>query len=1074
MAVSGSARAARVWEGTVQIPTYVIGAPDPDPPFALVTPRRVYPYPLLDNVTRRRELKSYRAIFLENSYLKATILPDVGGRLISLYDKIGHREVFYHNHVIKPLPAGVRGAWISGGLEFNFPDSHSTDTVSPVSYEISNRSDGSAAVSLGDLDQVTGMLWEEDLILRPQCARLELYVRLLNASPLPHLYWYWGVGAIYATQDLQLIFPMREANTDVGLFTYPVNRGVDWSWYKNAYEGNSLFACQVRRNFFGAYYHDSDHGIVHVADFRDLPGKKIWTWGHAQAGKVWESALTDNDGSYDEIQTGRTETQLKYEFIPPHRAESFREYWYPIRGLHGGFQQASSKLALNVTLHPASKGNQPHVTVLVFPTVPIEGAGVSVKLGSSELRQFASVVFTPGVTKTFVVPVANVFAAKHELVVEIASKDGRSLLHWSAAEPVDGNPDFSSRSCTLESPGSPSPKMTAQELYDLGVEKEKRYGLEAGSVGGECPIYEIYQQAVRRDPHFTPALLKLAWREYRGADFAGAQKLLASAGGQSDPYVDYTYGLIYRSLGRLDMAANYFWSSFHFGIPLPAAYVELGETLIQKCEYPAAIKWLNRALDHNSQDAMALTDLAAAFRLAGKQKEAAATIKRALTAMPLSPFVQAERSRIFGARGVASTPNTAHTKLLKAPYIHDYLQVAAWYRQLGDLPSSDAVLKAALAEYPPSEVSPLVYYYLASNAFEEGQGAEGTRFSEKAAQTPYQYVFPSRITDAQVLAEAVRRTPHDAHAKYFLGNFYFAHDRYDGAAALWREAEQEGFSYSVLQRNLGVYEWEVKGDLPKATAYYEKAIQLAPDQYRLYASLDDLYMAEDDMVRRERMFREAPRDVLEHDRLAIRLARLYIQQKRYDDALSLLLTHQFRPGHIINRQVYLCATIGKGIRNLRSGKPDLAVKDFSQAADYPVNLGVGKLAKPDDSEAYYWLGQAYRAAGNVSAAHKAWLTAVKEGSREQGIAGYNLEGIPTLFAALAQSQLGDVEQANKVIAGLAQVPKQRKATARELYVAGLAEHFLGHEPEARALLHQALQVDPLFWQAQIALSRDSN
>ena len=1069
--ICGRAMAARAWEGTVKIPTYVLGAPDPDPPFPLVTPRRVYPYPLLDNVTRLRELKSYHAIFLENRYLRATILPGLGGRVISLYDKVAHREVFYHNHVIKPLPVGVRGAWFSGGLEFNFPDSHSIDTMSPVSYSISNDPDGSADVSLGDMDWVTGMSWEEDLILRPQSARLELHVRLFNGAVLPKLYWYWGVGAIYATKDLQLIFPMREAYTDAGLFNYPVNHGVNWSWYKNAYEGNSLFACGVRRNFFGAYYHNSDYGVVHVADFRNLPGKKIWTWGRDQAGKVWEDALTDSDGPYDEIQTGRTETQFKYEFLQPQRFVSSKEYWYPVQNLHGGFLAARSQLALNVVIPPASTG-KPHVTICVYPTVTMADVKIIVKLGTKVIRKFDSISFTPSIAEAFLVPVPSLQSAREQLAISVAGKDGDELMQWSAKEPVDGNPDFSSVSCTLHSPMRASNKMPAQELFDLGLKEQKRYGLEEASAGGEAGIYRLYQQAVHQDPGFVPALLKLAWRDYEGANFKGAEKLLASSDASTNPYVDYTLGLIYRSQGRLPLAANYFWSSFHFGAPLPAAYAELGETLMEERKYKEAIKWLHRAVNHNPMDPLVLTDLAVAFRLADKQKEAIRTIKRVLDIMPLLSFAQAEESRISESSDITNsgTGSTRKcTKPINLPHLHDYLEVAAWYRRLGDLQSSDAVLKSALANSLSSRASPLIYYYLASNEILEGNIAEATRLYQRAAHAPYDYVFPSEIIDAQILAEAIKRNPNDAHAKYFLGNFYFAHGRYTKAAVLWLEAQRQGFRYSVLERNLGVFEQHVKHDLSKAAAYYETAIQLSPNQYRLYASLDDLYMAEGDTIQRKRMFQNAPHHILQHDRIAIRLARLYVQEKHYDEALRLLLNHEFRPGHIVNRRVYLWATIGKGMADLKHGRPQLAVEDFSKAVHYPANLGIGKLYHPEESEPYYWLGQAYKAEGNLKAALNAWNIAVKEGMQKRNSAGYSITGVPKLFAALSELQLGQTRAANQVINRLADLRTETSPSARQLYVAGLAEHFVGHGTQSSLRLQQALRVNPFFWEARLEL-----
>lgn len=383
-------------------------------------------------------------------------------------------------------------------------------------------------------------------------------------------------------------------------------------------------------------------------------------------------------------------------------------------------------------------------------------------------------------------------------------------------------------------------------------------------------------------------------------------------------------------------------------------------------------------------------------------------------------------------------------------------------------------MKSARANFPSSRISPLIYYYLAANALHEGNEIEGKRFYQAAAQAPYDYVFPDGISEAQVLAEAIERNPADPHAKYFLGNFYFAHGRYNKAAGLWQEARHQGFRYSVLERDLGVYEWHVKHDLTKAAAYYETAIRLSPNQYRLYASLDDLYMAEGDTIQRKRMFQNAPPRVLRHDRIAIRLARLYVQEKHYNAALILLSNHQFRPGHIINRQVYLWATIGKGMADLKNGRPQLAVEDFSKAVSYPANLGIGKLYKPEESEPYYWLGQAYKAEGNVEAARNAWNTAVKEGMRKRNTAGYSIKGVPRLFAALSELRLGETQAANKVITRLADLRTERKPSSRQLYVVGLAEHFEGHDAQSRLLLDRALRANPFYWQARLDLVLTKN
>ncbi len=242
----------RVRQGTIGIPTYLLGPPDPNPPFPLVNSHNIYPYTALDDLTAAKKTLTYQAIYLENEYLKATILPGLDGRVYSLYDKVARREVFYRNNVIKYGLVGLRGAWISGGIEFNFPNGHTTDTVSPVDRCIRQNPDGSATVTVGDVDQVSNMYWQVALTLRPGVARLEQRVTLLNSTSLPELYWWWANASVPATPDMQFIYPMREANphSHTEIWTFPDWKGVDYSWYKNVRHATSLFGVDVHRDFF--------------------------------------------------------------------------------------------------------------------------------------------------------------------------------------------------------------------------------------------------------------------------------------------------------------------------------------------------------------------------------------------------------------------------------------------------------------------------------------------------------------------------------------------------------------------------------------------------------------------------------------------------------------------------------------------------------------------------------------------------------------------------------------------------------------------------------------------------------
>ena len=136
LALAGAAEQppARVWEAPLVMPTYELGAPDPLPPLAEWQKRGgrpIYPYPRLDDLGRRRVERSYRAVYLENEYLKVTVLPEMGGKVWAIFDKTSGREVLYTNHVVKYGMIALRGAWVSGGIEWNFPAAISNAAGTP-------------------------------------------------------------------------------------------------------------------------------------------------------------------------------------------------------------------------------------------------------------------------------------------------------------------------------------------------------------------------------------------------------------------------------------------------------------------------------------------------------------------------------------------------------------------------------------------------------------------------------------------------------------------------------------------------------------------------------------------------------------------------------------------------------------------------------------------------------------------------------------------------------------------------------------------------------------------------------
>ena len=1069
LAQVAQAAQVRVWEGPITIPTYLMGPDNPNPQFPLVNSHNIYPYTELDDLTDNRQPKTWKAIYLENKYLKVTILPQMDGRVYSIYDKIAKREVLYRNNVVKYEMVGLRGAWISGGIEWNFPNGHNTDTVSPVASRIRQNPDGSATAVVGDVDQVSGMHWEVALTLHPETAYLQAHVTLFNSTPVTRLYWWWANSAVPAADDLQFSIPMRWGTTMREVRSFPVWKGTDYSWYRNWHHASDLFAIGVHRTFFGAYYHKPDYGVIQVSNYRKVPGKKFFTWGNSGDGNVWIRLLTDNDGQYCEIQAGHFRTQALRNFIPPQSVESWNEYWYPVANLGGGFVEGTRQMAINV-VYPSSNAAGKSVVLAVSPAAALHGAKIEVKMGSQTLKDFSPVSFEPLDTKKFTIPVADVAAARKKLRVVIQNAAGKTVLHWYAGEPIDGNPDLSLKTGVQKIDRRPDRELSTDELFLRGVNVEKK--------GRSLEASRIYKEVLKRDSGFVPALLKLAEADYHAADFAGAEALMARARARDDEnsQVGYMAGVIYKAAGKLGLAKDGFWYSLRFGGAKAPALVQLGEIAIHQKQYGQAAKLLRRALSYNPEDGVALSDLAVALRLGGHFDEASKVANEAVTKMPILPFALAEKWRTEKALGDNTAIQKADEVFKKTVGYRSqgYLEAGAWYRRLGDLASSDFFLATAAKTLAVKDVSPLIYYYLAADRWDDGNDPGASAAASKAEKANVEAVFPNRPEDARVLREALAHNPSDAHAKYFLGNFLFAHSHYAEAADLWKLAVGEGFHYAVLYRNLGVYARDVQNDPASAATYYAEAIKQTPNDYRLYVDLDELYTQLGKTGEREKLFASAPPEVLGKNSVRNRRVLLGVQERRYDEALNVLRGYNFKAaeGSRISHELFVLANIQKGRAAFAAGQFGAAEGSFRAALEYPTNLPVGKPQHPQDEEALYWLGRTLEAQGQKSAAQKAWQQAVDEMRAAGGGAeGRGGGGASSFYAALALDHLGHSDEAARILDRLAGGVARGRKSAYNYYLAGLVKAYRKQDGQAKTYFHRALELNPGFWQARLELQR---
>jgi hypothetical protein len=482
---AGSRVGARAWQDTVVIPSYDEGLPDPNPPFDLFrTSRFNYPYTLRTGLTDRRVDKTWRALRLENEYLKCLVLPDLGGHLYGCTDKRNGREMFYANPSIKFAGIAYRGAWAALGIEFNFPVSHNWMTVSPVDFATTANKDGSASVWIGNIDRPYGMQWRVELTLRPGRAVLEQRTTLYNRGDVRQRFYWWTNAGVEVQDDSKVLYPMEYTASHGFTFvdTWPIDAaGHDVSVVGNQKYGPvSRFAHLSREAYMAVYHPSSKSGVVHYSSPTDLPAKKLWSWSSDADGLDWRKALSDNNSAYVEIQAGLFRNQETYGFLEPQQSIQFNEFWMPMLDIDG-LSRANPDVLLNLS-RSAEGAGRVGLNVAINAQRVFEGATLTLMDGDREVAR-ETVTLRPETTFRRVWP-KQLSAGKY--TVRIADAGGRELLRHTEGvyefadragapagpQPVAHPPALASRTdADFESAGS-AQELEGQKLMALATYRE--------------------------------------------------------------------------------------------------------------------------------------------------------------------------------------------------------------------------------------------------------------------------------------------------------------------------------------------------------------------------------------------------------------------------------------------------------------------------------------------------------------------------------------------------------------------------------------------------------------------------
>ena len=1066
-----------VWEEKVVIPTYEAGKPDKNPMFLEKrvyqgSSGRIYPHTVIEKISDTRTDKEYTALYLENDYIKVMMLPELGGRIQRAYDKTNGYDFIYYNHVIKPALVGLAGPWISGGIEFNWPQHHRPSTFDPVEYSYKENEDGSATVWMGEIENMFRTEGVLGVTLYPDKAYIELSAKLYNRTNVPQTFLWWANPAVAVNDDTISVFP-EDVNAvyDHGkrdVISFPYAEGtyykhkydhVNIAQYKNIPVPTSYMAYRSDYNFIGEYDYGKHAGLLHVADHHIAPGKKQWTWGCGDFGKAWDRALTDEDGPYIELMTGcYTDNQPDFTWMLPQETKNFKQYFMPYKNI-GYIKNATIDAAVNASYDESER----KLNIFAYTTSEQKGAVVRVEKNGKLIFK-ESVDISPAHTYEAHLPFDELLkksenrenniendnnnesvTEKEHSNIECGDKDGEIFGTKVSISSADGNElvayTFTKKQETpIPEPAKAAPLpcdcKTTEDLFLYGrhIEQYRHATYHAE---------DYYLEGLRRDPSDIRLNNAYGLCLLRKCDFAGAQKYFQAAVDKSirsnpnpydlEPY--YNLGLSLKYQGKTDAAYDAFYKSIWGGSFQAPGFYELACIDVKRGGYKTALEHIDESIfrQYHCMKARALKE--DILRLLGKNEQADRLRAESM-----------EIDHLYDRRPEKINHNTL-IELVNDKY------EAGLYKQGIDFALSWIEAQKGRGT-DDKDIYPLVYYYIAygymllenaksvqvsnlidsknvqmqadavQNTVAQAQDeTDGTACSmaEKYALLAEDAVaagcFPHRMEDYIVLSALAEKFDLGM-ARFYLGCLLYDKRVYDEAVANYEAAREKCPDFPTVHRNLTLAYYNVYNEPQKAYTELVKAFTLDESDSRVYMELDQL---------RRRMnfpIEERIADMEKHMELVCDRDDMYLEYVtvlntvgRNKEALELINKrhfHQWEGGEGKVAAQYLTSLYMLAKKAFDEEKYDEAKKLLVQAtADYPHNLGEGKLESAQENNLYYLLGAVCDKLGEKDYARECFVKAGDGLSEPVGMMYYNDQPPEMIYyQGLAFDKLGDRAQAD--------------------------------------------------------------
>jgi hypothetical protein len=1044
----------KVWEGTYKMPVYEEGPPNPNPPFDQYIRNTNYPYTLRDQLTNQRNDHDLRAVFLENEYLKCTVLPDLGGHLYTCIDKLSNQPMFYANPSIKKAEIGYRGSWAAVGVEFNFPVSHNWITLSPIDYSYASNADGSGSIFIGNTDRVYGMQYLVEMVLRPASTVLEIKVTLNNRADVRHRYYWWSNAGVQVWDDSRITYPMRftQAHGFADIDTWPVNSSeTDISILKNQIYGPvSRFIYGSAEPYNGIWHPHTNTGVVHYAPFKDLPGKKIWSFGSDPDGLDWRKNLSDNNSAYMEVQGGIFRNQETYAFLQPRQTIHFSEYWMPARDL-GGFVRAN----LNGVLNLSRKDNALEVVFNANQAFP--GATVRISNGSSVVLS-EKADLAPEHTWKHEIASAD---SQKKYTVDILDASGAVLMHqiegeydWTPKEDVHLGPQ-------KHYPMPAAAERTEDDWVQLGKDEELN-GARLSALGN-------YKKALEKFP--TSYTLQLAAgrlsTDLLHYDEAIKYLVPVEARETSNPEPSYYLGIAYDALGREREARLSYGEALRVPEFHAAGSLRLAELEARQGQLQAAADDLAEAVKSAGDDLRSVEELVAVEHALGQNDAANTLAQQWLARYPTSYFLREELGEPDNAHLAADSERVLNSA-------NEYIGLGLYEKALGVLSRTYPKVPADQSE-PANALpqdNPVVLYYRAY--CEQKLGRSATEDYAAAARLSTKYIFPSGATSYKVLQAALAANPNDANANYLLGTLEFSVGMTDAGLDKWKHAQQLNPQIPALDRDIGLALLQIKGDTEGALAAFKRGVDGDdPNNLDNYFGLDQTlsllkHPAKERVAALGRYpdLANMPTDLFYEYDLAL------AETGDFDRAESLFHNRFFlrAEGGTNVRQVWVEVRLLHAMALAKEGHCDKALSMASQLGAVVPGLDFTKDGMQpilESSRTEYLLGELEAGCGHSEEAKKHY-------ERAAGFKGSS----QVAWASKAAKKLGNYDEA-KWHAELMHAVSSHggEPASSDSYYSAMAHLELGNKSAADADLHKAfMKPDRLlaYYLSRLALAGENN